>query len=161
MPITPLHFGLLAPANHFLKDKISNVSFILVNIWIDIGAIEYTLFGTGAITHGTEHSFLGTTITATFFAMLGVRSMKWVLGAYLAGFTHTILDMLVHSEMNPFEPVFMGNPYYMDWMQPLSLVLLPLFIWLIAQYVSNIRGFVQRVRGVVEPETVEPLNAKH
>ena len=143
MPITPLHFGLLAPINHFAPGRVSNVSFILVNLWMDASAIEYTLFGTGEITH-TGHSFLGAMIVATIIGMCGVRSSKWVFGAYLGGITHILLDMLVHPEMNPFEPVFNGNPAYMGWMEPLSLVLLPILIWLIAQYVSYSRDWLQK-----------------
>lgn len=45
MPITPLHFGLLAPINHFAPGKVSNVSFILATLLIDSNAIMYYVFG--------------------------------------------------------------------------------------------------------------------
>lgn len=48
---------------------------------------------------------------------------------------HPLLDMLVHSEMEPFYPLG-GNPAYAGLMGTVSLVLLPLFVWLTAQYVS-------------------------
>ena len=160
MPITPLHAGILAPVNHWFPGKVSNVSFILVNLWIDHAAILYTLFGIGAIDHGINHSFFGTIGTATVVAMFGFKSAKWGYGAFLGGVSHTLLDMLVHADMHPFEPVFYGNPYYMDWMQPLSLVLLPFTVWLIVQYVSYSRGWIQRVRGVAAPVTVEPSTSK-
>ena len=49
--------------------------------------------------------------------------------------------MLVHSEMLPFYPIE-GNPFYMGWMEPLSMALLPLTVWLIVQYASGIRDWV-------------------
>lgn len=155
MPITLLHFGLLAPLNHTVKRKVSNVSFILVNLWIDMDSIIYVLFGTGGISHGVGHSFWGTAITATVFAVMGIRSSSWVFGAYLGAFTHTLLDMLVHADMDPFDPVFMGNPFYMGWMEPLSLVLLPLTIWLIAQYVSGSLGFGRKYLAAWRLRTAE------
>jgi hypothetical protein len=45
MPLTPLHFGVLAPVNHFLPGKVSLVSFTLINLWMDGNAILYYGFG--------------------------------------------------------------------------------------------------------------------
>ena len=147
MPLTLLHLGVLAPINHFAPGKVSNVSFIVVNLWIDLNAILYVLWDIGGITHGTEHSLIGVTFSATTVAMLGVRSIKWVLGAYLGGISHALLDALVHAELPLIYP-YEGNPLYMGWMQPLSLVLLPFMIWLIAQYVSYSRGWIETRREV-------------
>lgn len=139
MPITPLHLGVLAPINHFAPNKVSNVSFILVNLLIDAKSIIFVLTGEGAISHGAEHSFMGALVFATLVAMFGFRSEKWVFGAYLGGVTHILLDMLVHPEMVPFDPMMEGNPFYMGWMEPVSLLLLPLSLWFIAQCVSYAR----------------------
>lgn len=144
MAITPLHFGLLAPINHLAPGKVSNVSFILVNLWIDQAAIMYVLFGTGEITHGIEHDFLGTLLTALIVALFGFRSRKWVLGAWLGGFTHTLLDSLVHPDLLPFSSWTEANPLYMGWMAEVSLVLAGLTAWLIVQYVSGVGEIVRR-----------------
>ena len=160
MPLTPLHFGLLAPINHLAKGKVSNVSFILVNLWIDAQSILFALTGEGAIEHGVNHSFFGATVLSLLVAMIGFRSDKWVYGAYLGGFTHILLDMLVHPEMQPFEPLMEGNPFYMGWMQPLSLVLLPLTIWFIVQSVSSIRGWIQRFPVASVRQTVQTFFSK-
>lgn len=156
MPITPLHFGVLAPINHFAPGKVSNVSFILVNLWIDQAAIMYTLFGVGAITHGIEHSFLGTFLTALIVALFGFRSRKWILGAWLGGFTHTLLDSLVHPELPVFFAYSETNPLYMGWMTEVSLVLAILTAWFIAQIVSCTLVSVRRFLAAHDSRTADP-----
>lgn len=156
MPITPLHLGVLAPINHIAPNKISNISFILVNIWLDSQSIIYVLTGEGAIAHGIEHSFMGALFFATLVSMFGFRSEKWVFGAYLGGITHILLDMLVHPEMVPLDPFMEGNPFYMGWMEPVSLLLLPLFIWFIAQCVSYIRVSIHQRWVAVPPQKHQP-----
>lgn len=155
MPITLLHFGLLAPINHFAPKKVSNVSFILVSLWLDANSILYALFGLPGIAHGTEHSFLGAAVLSGIVAFCGFRSAKWVLGAVLGGVTHVLLDMLVHPEMVPLSPLE-GNPFYMGWMQPVSLVLLPLTVWFIAQTVSSGLSWVRRCQEPVAVGTPKP-----
>ena len=145
MPITPLHFGVLAPINHFAPNKVSNVSFILVSLWMDANSIMYVLFGLPGVAHGEGHTFVGASILAAIVSVFGFRSRRWIYGAFLGGISHVPLDMLVHPEMHPFHPIE-GNPFYLGWMGPLSLALLPLMVWLIAQYVSAIGGWVQRRR---------------
>lgn len=149
MPITLLHLGVLAPINHFAPNKVSNVSFILVNLWLDGNSILYALFGIQGIAHGTEHSFVGAAWLSAIVALCGFKSRKWVLGALLGGVTHVLLDMLVHAEMEPLFPI-KGNLFYMDWMQPLSLVLLPLTVWFIVQSVLNILDWVRKAQEPVE-----------
>lgn len=136
MPITPLHFGVLAPINHYAPGKVSNASFIAANLWMDQASIIYTLTGYGAISHA-DHSFWWAFVMA---AIIGIFkwTRAWWLGALIGSTSHVALDMLVHSDMNPLEPFLDGNPFYMGWMHPLSIVLLVLCAWLIAQYVSCI-----------------------
>lgn len=144
MPITLLHLGLLAPLNYIAPGKVSNISFIIVSLWMDGNSILYALFGLSGVAHGTEHSFLGASMLAAFIALLGVRSLKWVLGAFIGGISHILLDMLVHPEMSPLLPI-KGNQFYLGWMEPLSLALLPLTVWLIVQYVlGTIRWLAKR-----------------
>lgn len=149
MPITLLHLGVLAPINHFAPKKVSNVSFILISLWLDANAILYVLFNLPGIAHGTEHSFLGAGWLSLIVAVCGFKSYKWVLGAFLGGATHVYLDMLVHPEMQPLFPLG-GNLFYMDWMQPVSLVLLPLTVWFIAQTVSSGLSWVRKCQEPVE-----------
>ena len=136
MPLTPLHFGVLAPVNHFFPGKASLVSFTLINLWMDGNAILYFGFGLDRPElHGPEtHSLLAALVLASIMAIVGFRSRKWVIGAYLGGLSHVLLDMLVHSEMQPLYPIH-WNPFYAGMMEPLSLILLPFMIWFCFQVV--------------------------
>lgn len=153
MPITLLHLSILAPLNHWLPGKVNNLSFWLVTLWLDASAIGYYALGLemGEF-HGPEtHSFIAAVALAGMVSCVGVLYMlwvaakqarttlaagqpwPWVLGAFLGGMTHILLDAMVHSEMLPFAPI-PGNPFYWGGMEPVSLLLVPLTIWLIAQY---------------------------
>lgn len=167
MPITPLHLGILAPINHLLPGKVNNLSFWIVTIWLDASAIAYYAFGLemGEF-HGPDtHSFIAAAAIAGMIGMLGLgyyvfkelfwsalqenseRALAWICGAYLGGFSHILLDAMVHSEMLPFAPI-PGNPFYWGGMEPISILLVPLAIWLTAQYVRGMVGLVQRNRVV-------------
>lgn len=145
MPITPLHFGVLAPINHFAPGKVSNWSFVMVNLWLDAESIRYTLTGYGAINHDS-HILWGALLMA---CIIGVFrwTRAWWYGALLGGVSHILLDTLVHIDMSPLDPLVPGNPFYLGLMEPLSILLLGLCIWLTAQYVSGIRGRLSRVLG--------------
>ena len=166
MPITPLHLGILAPLNHWLPGKVNNLSFWLVTLWLDASAIAYYAFGleVGEF-HGPEtHSFIAAMAMASVIGVLGFmfyvirefmrpglinqdRAMSWFASAYLGGFSHILLDAMVHSEMLPFHPL-PGNPFYWGGMEPVSLLLVPLAIWLISQYVIGMVALARRSRVV-------------
>ena len=145
MPITPLHFGVLAPVNHWFPGKVSVISFTLANLWMDGNAILYFVFGVDKteLHSPMTHSFLAALVLSSVVAMFGCRSGKWILGAYYGGITHVSLDMLVHSEMQPFYPIH-WNPVHVGYMGPISLVLVPLLIWFIVGNVSSARDWVQK-----------------
>lgn len=151
MPITPLHFGLLAPINHFAPKKVSNVSFILVSLWMDGNSILSWVFNLPMPEHTWEsHSLLAALIMAGLVSLGGVLvpsgiTRKWILGAFIGGISHTMLDSLVHSEMSPLFPL-KGNLFYFGWMEPVSMAMLPLTIWFIFQFVSGSLGYVRRFR---------------
>lgn len=165
MPLTPLHFGLLAPVNHWFPGKISLVSFTLINLWMDGNAILYYGFGLDQPEfHGpTTHSLVAALILATGVAIIAgyfrKGQLKWILGAYYGAVTHVLLDALVHSEMQPFYPLH-WNPLYAGLMEPLSWILLPLMLWFIVQTVSSFGDWVRRRREAAADaaETDEPGN---
>ena len=167
MPITPLHLGLLAPLNHWLPGKVNNLAFWIVTLWLDASAIAYYALGLemGEFHGPTTHSFIAAFAISGMVACAGVLYMlwraavharstlaagqpwPWVIGAFLGGFSHILLDAMVHSEMLPFHPL-PGNPFYWGGMEPVSILLVPLAIWLTAQYVKGMVGLVQRSPGV-------------
>jgi hypothetical protein len=137
MPITPLHAGVLAPINHFFPKKVSNVSFIIMTLWMDAGAIMYYVFNVPyEELHGPwTHSLFAALVMASIVSVFRIKSLPWVLGAFLGGTTHVLLDTLVHSEMLPFYPL-QANPFYTGDMTAISIALVLPLIWLIVQYVS-------------------------
>ena len=156
MPITLVHLGILAPLNHFFPKKVNALSFLLVNLWIDAGAIAYVGFNTywGPL-HGPEsHSFLASLAISSIVGVVGMlwyvlqeirypgtcptsAILGWYTGAFLGGTSHILLDMLVHSEMQPLAPWVDSNPFYCDAMVPLSAVLVVPTAWFILQLVSD------------------------
>lgn len=146
MPITPLHLGVLAPLNHFYPKKVSNLAFILVTLWIDGNAILYYAFDLpmGEFHNPETHSLLGVFVLSSLIAAAGFSSLRWVLGAYLGGLSHILLDMLVHAEMQPLYPMT-GNPFYFAEGMPVvsALLVLPL-IWFILQIWSYSLGWIAR-----------------
>jgi membrane-bound metal-dependent hydrolase YbcI (DUF457 family) len=87
--------------------------------------------------------------------MPGVRSAKWVIGAYLVGLSHWLLDAVVHSSMQPFWWIE-GNPMYMGWMVPLSWALVPLTAWMILQFISACGDWLRHRRNSQKNEIHDP-----
>lgn len=147
MPITPLHFGLMAPVNHFFPNKVSIISFVLINVWMDGSSITYALFGLEYIEPHSPltHSLLSALVLASIMSwrlfLPGVfmkpkpATLKWALGAYYGGVSHVLLDSLVHFDMVPLYPITVNHFQSVN-MATLSLVLLPFTIWFIQQCVS-------------------------
>lgn len=175
MPITPLHLGLLAPLNHWLPGKVNNLSFWIVTLWLDASAIAYYAFGLemGEFHGPTTHSFIAAFAIAGMVACFGVLYMlwiaatqarttlaagqpwPWVIGAFLGGFSHILLDAMVHSEMLPIHPL-PGNPFYWGGMEWITGILIPPLVWLIAQYVSAGVHQAQRILAVRRARKQKP-----
>lgn len=145
MPITLLHFGLLAPLNYFSKYKVSNASFIITTLYIDANSIIYYLFNVGNYDHGMSHTLLGVLFAGFIVWLCGFHNRKWFMGALIAALTHLLLDGLVHGDMNPINGVN-GNFIFMGWMEPISLILVPLLIWLNVQYVLGKKGILETLQ---------------
>lgn len=141
MPITPLHFGVMAPINHLAKSKVSNTAFVLINVIIDLPVIAMVLFPEvfkGDVLHGPlTHSFVGVMVLALLLSLFGYKSRKWIQGIWIGGISHIVMDMLVHPDMAPLYPKS-GNVFYMGWMAPVSLVGFILMIcWLLQMWDGN------------------------
>lgn len=124
MPMTPLHFAVLAPVNHFAARKVSNGAFIFANLLADlpillhIYMLEVQELGGPVVTgtlHGTPtHTFLGALWLGFLVGIIKPNKIDWWLGAFLGTFTHVLLDMIVHSDVQPFTPFTTGNPFYIE-----------------------------------------------
>ena len=115
MPVTPLHFGLMAPINHFAPKRVSLVSFVIVNLLIDLEAIKAVLMGDDLLpSHDRpSHNLGGAAVIFALVAVVRLRSGPWKWGALLGCLSHLILDGMVHPEMQPFAPYVAGNPIYL------------------------------------------------
>jgi membrane-bound metal-dependent hydrolase YbcI (DUF457 family) len=156
--MTPLHFGVIAPINHFFPGKVSTGSFLLTNLWIDLGAIsawiwDHPLPGHGV---GTNHDIMGAAIIFVIIGGLGYRSAAWGWGALLGAVSHILLDALVHSDMVPFDPFLKGNPLYTGQIELVSAILLPFTVWFTVQIVSRTLGSVRRLRERWSEQTEGP-----
>lgn len=76
----------------------------------------------------------------SLFFILSKKRLAYIYGAFLGGYSHIVLDMFCHPEMQPFFPLTDANPFYMGWLTPLSYVLMPFFIWWLYQESSFYRG---------------------
>ena len=152
MPITPLHLGVLAPLNHFFPNRVSNISFLLITLWLDGNAILYYAFGldAGELHGANTHSFLGAFVLSSIVALCGILSLRWVLGAYIGGITHVFLDALVHAEMDVLAHGS-GNPLFIAGMEPVSWLLIPFLIWFIGQSVTCTLAMIRKHLAGIQP----------
>lgn len=138
MPITPLHFGVLAPINHFAKGKVSNTSFVIGNIWLDGPIIMSMLFNLDYMASHSNHTYVNALIIAIIIGVFRWRDKSWWLGATIGTLSHVFIDSFVHLDMVPFFFV-QGNPFYMGWLESMSYTLMPLTFWWALQCTSFVR----------------------
>ena len=131
MPITPLHLAAALPVKQAMKNKFSLGAFIAVNVMIDLEPAAVMFFGMdklGYNLHGIMHTLLGTTVAFVLVALFEWQ-WRWFAGAAFGAYSHLFMDALVHTDVQPFAPLLHGNPLYMGWMEPLSLVCLVVLAW--------------------------------
>jgi membrane-bound metal-dependent hydrolase YbcI (DUF457 family) len=129
MPITPFHFGPGAALHAIAPRQISFLAFCAVNVVIDVESL-YNMVSGHARIHGFVHSVVGATlmiaITCALFrpawsvmrrvlrpgvVQLPPPTMRAVVfGALLGGYTHVVLDGVMHADMQPFAPFSTANP---------------------------------------------------
>lgn len=139
MPITPLHFGLMAPINHLARGRVSNLSFVIANIWIDGPYILGTLFNLEYMKNHENHTMVNALLVALILSVFRWRDLGWWLGAFIGTVSHLLLDSLVHTDVLLFDWID-ANPFYMGWMEPVSYVMMPLTFWWTLQCVASFRA---------------------
>lgn len=146
MPITPLHFGILAPINAARSKRVKLLPFFLVNAIMDLEAFFQIVLGipSEAAIHGPEtHSFLGAIRIALMIGVLFILTkdrLEYFSGALIGGISHVFLDMMCHPEMKPLYPFIEGNPYYIpDGLAWVSNIMLILTAWWLAQEIVHAR----------------------
>ncbi len=131
MPVTPFHFGPAAIVKAVTPGNFSFTAFGLTQVMIDLEPLFYMAQGEWPI-HRFLHTYLGAAIIALFVALAGKPLCEWLLrfwngrlsasqhiwlsvdarismiaamaGALFGGFSHILLDSVMHSDIRPFAP---------------------------------------------------------
>ena len=132
LPVTPFHFGpgLLIKAaapRHF-----SLLSFVATEVVVDVEVVVRIARGSWPI-HGELHSLLGSTIVGLAVGLTIHQIGRWVrrrrpriqarpmlraelslptsiAGGLIGGVSASLLDALMHEDVQPFWPFAAGNP---------------------------------------------------
>ncbi len=129
MPVTPFHFGIGALAKGAAPGRVSFTAFAASQVVIDLEPFYYLVTHHWPV-HRAMHTLavavpIGVGVGATVWAAGRLlrrrlpegwtRSSElalWpaVLGGFLGGATHPLVDAVMHYDVIPFWPVVGGNP---------------------------------------------------
>ena len=130
MPFTPFHMGPGIAIKALLQGSFSLMVFGWTQIIMDIQPLIVLITGEGHL-HGFSHTYVGATLLALFAALTGkylseiglyilglnehwqVKIAWWVtfLSAFIGAYSHVLLDSLMHSDLEPFFPFTLHNPF--------------------------------------------------
>lgn len=130
MPFTPIHMGPGIFLKGILQGSFSLMVFGWTQIVMDIQPLFVLISGEGHL-HGFSHTYVGATVLAIFSALTGkylsqfglwvlqieksiYSNIRWwvvFLSAFIGSFSHVLLDSVMHSDVQPFYPVTLSNPF--------------------------------------------------
>lgn len=130
MPFTPFHMGPGIVIKALLQGSFSLMVFGWAQIVMDIQPLIVLITGEGHL-HGFSHTYVGAILLAIFSALSGkylseislfilglnkqwqVQIAWWVafLSAFIGTFSHVLLDAIMHSDVEPFYPFTLNNPF--------------------------------------------------
>jgi membrane-bound metal-dependent hydrolase YbcI (DUF457 family) len=131
MPFTPFHFGPGAALHALAPRRISFLAFCAANVVVDVEPLYYMLTHQYPL-HRFFHTFVGVAvaISLTLALFIGLQKVAtkvrfipnlcgWksltvlpvVVGAVLGGYTHIVLDGLMHGDIRPLAPFSSANPF--------------------------------------------------
>ncbi len=139
MPFTPIHMGPGMAVKALLPRHFSIIVFGLTQIAIDVEVLRYLMRGEYPL-HRFWHTYLGATMIAVVFTLLGKPSSQWIkilwnriapkngainlsvsvpttwlasfMGAFIGTYSHILLDSLYHGDMKPLHPWSEANHLY-------------------------------------------------
>lgn len=131
MPFTPFHFGPGAAIHAAAPTHVSFLAFCGANVLVDVEPLYYILTGQFPL-HRFFHTYVGVSLVvigaAGLFSaalavarvlqmpnILGWRSLGAVnvfVGAGLGGYSHVVLDSIMHSDIRPLAPFSSANLLY-------------------------------------------------
>lgn len=130
MPFTPIHMGPGIFFKGILQGSFSLMVFGWTQIVMDLQPLFVLISGEGHL-HGFSHTYVGATLlailsalTGKYLALFGLWLLKieksihhnikwWVvfLSAFVGAFSHVLLDSIMHSDVQPFYPMSLSNPF--------------------------------------------------
>ena len=130
MPFTPIHMGLGILTKALLRSSFSLMVFGYTQIVMDIQPLIVLITGEGHL-HGFSHTYVGAILLAIFSALTGkylselglvilglskespIKIAWWVsfLSAFIGSFSHVFLDSIMHTDVEPFYPSTLHNPF--------------------------------------------------
>jgi len=125
MPFTPFHFGPGAVLHAASPKRVSFLAFCATNIFVDFEPLYYIVTDQFPL-HRFFHSYVGVSIVEVFTVALYVIMRKFpfvpnlfswkeltlgqvVSGAALGGYTHIMLDSIMHADIRPLAPFSDSN----------------------------------------------------
>jgi hypothetical protein len=131
MPFTPFHMGAGIAIKAILQSSFSLMIFGWTQIVMDIQPLIVLITGQGQL-HGFSHTYLGAILLAIFSALSGKYlsqfglqilgltkgqpiKILWrvcFLSAFLGSFSHVFLDSIMHTDVEPFYPIKLANPFH-------------------------------------------------
>lgn len=167
MPFTPFHFGPGLALKSLAPKQFSLTCFMLGNVLMDIEPL-YRLYKDSYPLHGNTHTLVGAFIigTGTALAAKPASTLAWkvysklthissegvvtrysalFLSAYLATFSHILLDSIMHEDVRPFFPISDANPLlHHDWLLPLHFACVLAGIFGMAFYLARSLCFINQ-----------------
>ena len=132
MPFTPFHMGPGALIKSILQGSFSLMVFGWCQILMDLQPLIVLITGEGHL-HGFSHTFIGATLISIFAALTGkylselgltildiatsqrpITILWWVafLSSFIGGYSHVVLDAIMHTDVEPYFPVAEKNHYH-------------------------------------------------
>ena len=118
--------GILLKA--ILQGSFSLMVFGWAQVIMDIQPLIVLISGEGHL-HGFTHTYIGATLIGAFSALTGKYAAEFglriigaakflpigwfvtILSAFIGAYSHVLLDSLMHSDLQPFAPFSMANPF--------------------------------------------------
>ena len=128
MPFTPFHMGPGLLVKALLQGSFSLMVFGWAQIIMDIQPLVVLLTDKGHL-HGFSHTYIGATLigvgsalTGKYAAEFGLRligqarylPISWpvaITSALIGSFSHVLLDSVMHTDVEPFSPFTLDNPF--------------------------------------------------
>lgn len=118
MPITPYHCGPALVAKGLLRKRFCLVTFAISQVIIDLESFYFLVQGSYPV-HRFLHTYIGATIASFLSIAIAIPFLKFLkkdtsktalfVGAFFGGYSHIILDSIMHRDIRPFAPFLEHN----------------------------------------------------